>query len=172
MNLDIEDLNDSPFHFHLKNKKGMYIACNKRVITDAGFNKSDDLLGLTDFDFSFLPEKQAKEFRYHDMQAQRTAKGAFFIEPLTLPHSNKLVAISYKAPLVLKSNKVIGTKSLSFIVDAVDINSPEMAKRLSKSSSIDTIDLTVRQSDCLYYLVRGMTMKQIALELNLSPKNS
>lgn len=32
------------------------------------------------------------------------------------------------------------------------------------------VELTDRQTDCLLYLVKGMTIKEIAKELNLAPK--
>ncbi len=34
----------------------------------------------------------------------------------------------------------------------------------------DRNELTERQLDCVYYLVKGMTFKQIGKELNLSPR--
>jgi DNA-binding CsgD family transcriptional regulator len=161
--LDEDQLLHLPLYFFIKNETGIYISCNDFMAQVLGFNKGVEILGCTDFDLSWT--ESAPLFRGNDNQVIRAEKPKTFIETGRLAHGENSSAFSYKWPLRLQSKKIVGIMCISIPV--------EKDTSLNKNS-IDIIaceyDITKRQKECLHYLVRGMTIKEIGSILGLSPR--
>jgi DNA-binding CsgD family transcriptional regulator len=86
---------------------------------------------------------------------------------------------------ISQSKKLSSAYQLSYKIDPdaagyqienqEDINLTETQKleflnHLTQGDNLETQLLSTRQLECLFYLIKGMTMKQISHELNLSPK--
>jgi DNA-binding CsgD family transcriptional regulator len=166
--LDLGGFQSLHFHLYLKDCKGKYISCNDRMAQDVGFSREGDLLGLTDFDFSFLPASEASILREHDSAVIKTDKANFFVEPCTLFDGSRMTAFSQKAPLRLKSKKIIGSIGFSLMVTNEQTVHTSISSCLVEIGSNEK--LSQRQTDCLLYLVKGMAIKEIAKTLNLSPR--
>lgn len=166
-----EEYVDVPFYVHWKDKNSTYIACNNLVAHDVGHN-TNTMKGSTDFDFHFLTETQIHCYREHDALVRSTGKAQFFLEPITCVNGSNSITIAYKSPLMLRSNKIVGTKCIAFMFNQeVSTDKNPGAKSLVNPTIVKkTPQLSARQIDCLYYMVKGMTSKQIANTLNLSPR--
>ncbi len=82
-----------------------------------------------------------------------------------------LNVISCKHPVYSHSNKIIATFGLNFILSEGDeIFFGEQNLSGIFKMNFSKLDLSKRQVECLKWLIRGMTIKQIAKKLILSPK--
>lgn len=101
-------------------------------------------------------------------------KARLINEPATLSDGSIRNIFSYKIPLHTRTKKVIGIMGISLplmIDDFISSISPKLEINESKASNhLEQISLTKCQMDCLFYLVNGMTMKQIAVTIGRSPK--
>ncbi len=170
-NSDINCINNFPCYISQKNREGKFISANDYFAQEVGFQCGDDLSGYSDYD---LFNDEAKLIRKNDDIVFATEKGMIFFESAMLLNGTFVKAISQKIPLQGKYKKIIGTTAISIIIykgksSCLDARSITEIN-LSFFSSIPNNELTQRQLDCLYYLVKGMAMKQIAKELSLSPR--
>lgn len=172
--MENEHLSHLHFHSHIKDLDGKYVDCNDRVISDAGFSIRDEFIGSTDYDFDFLPRIQAKLFRQHDREVIAKKQALFFMEPCRLADGVEWIALSHKAPAYV-GKKIMGSVALSFMVQKNEISFltniilPDIQK-IHAHFSIKEYVLTKRQIECLHLLVKGKTIKKIALILHLSAK--
>jgi DNA-binding CsgD family transcriptional regulator len=151
--LDIDLLDNIPFHTYVKDTTGKYISCNEQMAQAVGLT-AQDIVGLNDMDI--IKRKEALEVTATDNRVFATRKSVIKSEPFTTFEGKKLLANSFKSVLLSNQKKVIGLVGLSLIRPAAVLRGK--------------YSLTPRQLDCLYYLVKGMTLKQISSALNLSPR--
>ena len=161
--LDKLALQNLHYYVHIKDREGKYLDCNQRLLDDITLTRND-LLGSTDLDFPFLPEHQANLFRKSDCAVMASEISQYFIEPLTLRDHKEYICVSQKSPYYSTKKKPIGSIAFSLVL----LKQKEM--HIPVVNDAEGCSLTERQIDCLVYLVKGMTMKQIAATLNLSPK--
>jgi DNA-binding CsgD family transcriptional regulator len=148
---------DYPCNTYAKEKNGKYIGGNHNVAFTVGLECSSQLVGLNDFDL--LPSREALLCSGNDKIVIQSELLTFFTEPFILGNE-AMIAMSIKAPLRTKTNKVIGMIGLSILQKYQDyIN-----------GAANTYGLTERQLDCLVCMVKGKSMKQIAKNLTLSPR--
>ena len=156
-NLEIDSLDGLPCHSYLKKKNGLYISCSDEQAMAVGLEKRDDLINLTDADV--LGADEAAGFRENDNKVILTERPLITLEKFTWHDGRKVEATSIKTPLRRKnSKKVIGVAGVS-ILKFQSIIPPE-----------NFLSLTNRQLDCLYYLAKGFSIKQIASAMRLSPR--
>lgn len=165
-----------------KDIKGCYLSSNQTMLEVNNIPSEQDILGATDYDLTW--KEQAPVLIQNDQEVIQTNKAKTYIEPVWLNGKLLQCYISHKTPLRTSLGKVIGVFGLSFLLEDENslINTVNEVSALSNSSLCKQIQhvgaqpflrgrhLTKRQMDCLYYLVKGMTIKQIANTLNLSPK--
>lgn len=152
-----EEMQATPFLFSLKGLNGEYLDANKTKLDYFGFKKLDGLLGLTDFDLN-MTEQQANHLRTNDKKIVSSAKANSFLERCTIQETT-IHCISYKTPLRLGSNKIIGSTCAAFFLPDNTIVSKKYIPILSKQQNI-----------CLSLLAQGMTTKEIAKQMRLSPR--
>jgi DNA-binding CsgD family transcriptional regulator len=154
-NLEIDDFDELPCHSYLKQKNGQYISCSDEQAMAVGLQKRDDLINLTDADV--LNAAEATGFRENDDKVIFTERPLISLEKFTWYDGRKVEATSIKTPLrKLNSKKIIGVAGVS-ILRFEDISVPEQFS-----------SLTARQLDCLYYLARAYSIKQIGRAMGLS----
>lgn len=165
-----------------KDIKGCFMSSNQTMLEVNNIPSEQDILGATDYDLAW--KNQAPALIKNDQEVIQTNKAKTYIEPVWLNGKELHCYISHKRPLRTSLGKVIGVFGLSFLLDDENssINTVNEITALSNSNLSKQIQdlgeqpflrarhLTKRQMDCLYYLVKGMTIKQIANTLNLSPK--
>lgn len=172
-------LNNLPAFIFWKDRKGKYLGCNLALANLLGYSDASQLIGSTDYDLCW--SSSATIFQENDNIVMLTDKNKVAIEPGKVADGSDTLAISYKIPLKNAQEKIIGTIGLAIPLDGdnmINLNNEMMSRQLSDSSNqsninlhlINLLNLSARQKDCLHYLARGLTVKQIAKKLNLSPR--
>ena len=167
----------------LKNTHSIYKGCNANFIALAGYKNLDSIIGITDDDLKCDASSYAAIFRRQDQEAMLCKPQTI----LDIHHfaDNKLwICISRKIPLKDENQKVIGC-----INQMSEINLPLLNKvgialtrtnykrtenRLNSltlsAEGYETHNISKRESECLFYILRGKTAKEIAKILHLSPR--
>lgn len=145
---------------------------NDAFLNISGADEYDDVIGSNDYDFW---EKYAPFMQENDSEVFSTQLSKTIIEPSILVNNNKQVFyLSHKVPLRARSGKIIGVFGQSVLYNqSLDIVNqlkqlPFSPQELSDNKS--TTELSNRQMQCLYYLIKGHTAKQIGKILGLSNK--
>lgn len=163
MQLDETQLQHLPIYYFSKNTSGEYIGCNDFMAQALGFTRGAEVLGKNDFDLVWT--ESAPLLRGNDNEVMKTEQSKTYCETGRLADGNLGSAMSYKWPLRLQSKKIAGIICISI---------PFAKEILQHNHWLDVIaqqyDITKRQQDCLHYLVKGMTIKEIAHVLGLSPR--
>jgi DNA-binding CsgD family transcriptional regulator len=152
-------LRDLPFHFFCKNCEGKYIGCNDTCAKSIGYQRGEDMLGTTDFDH--YPYQEASILRKNDLAVLNNGKIKFLAEKIILKNGQLYEIWSYRWPLFKKTTGIIGLIVIAFLLNKITI--------LGSDKKPNTFS-SCRQSECLYYLVKGMSAKRIAQTLNISPR--
>lgn len=179
---DIDNILDTNLaNVYLKDKKGRYLDCNHNMSSMNNL-QIDDVKGKIDSDL--LWREHAHILMRNDLKIIEQDKVKTFLEPVQLASNPIQYFLSRKAPLRTRNGKIIGIIGISFLIDSdtsllslvqetIPFVTPEsIAKVNLPQAPIKNINnqLTAKQIDCLYYLVKGMTIKQIGQQLNLSPR--
>ncbi|MDX1901288.1 MAG: helix-turn-helix transcriptional regulator [Gammaproteobacteria bacterium] len=162
--LKTEFFHEFPFHYYVKDKRSILIACNNALAKTVGFEKSSDLIGMNSFDLCASPSHAIAIDKNDKLLFARKNKQIFIEKIMPYSRSETQTYLSYKIPLFSK-NKVRGLVGISFAIDDLT-NSHHLLPVIESQST----NLTARQLDCLLYLIKGHTIKQIANILMLSPK--
>lgn len=176
-------LNDSCASAYWKDKNGSYRGMNAVFVRVSNAKSPVDVLGKTDRDL--LWAEQAPILIKNDQEVIHTGCTKMVLEPVKSFTGDIHYYLSHKTPVRARSGKIMGVLGQSFLIDngnsiatAIDevnkfgFSIPESTqKKLAGiESSHKASCLTKRQMECLFYLVKGMTIKQIANTLHLSPK--
>jgi DNA-binding CsgD family transcriptional regulator len=162
-----------------KDKKGHYLGSNQLMLLANNFKSEKDLLDNTDLDLWY--QDQALIMMNNDQEISKRDKAKIYIESCHSHRTNHPVNyLSYKVPLRSGNGTIIGIFGLSFRMESEtfitalnelgSLINPIILKKIAQRPQTNAAQLTPRQMDCLYCLVKGMTYKQIAKTLNLSPK--
>lgn len=176
-NIDVESfLALTSCHVYWKDLDGTILGCNELQATNYGAKKSIDLLGKTDFDMQ--SKNIADTIIRNDQEVMRTGCKTI-LETVKLFNGQMQVFLSHKMPLCDLDGNVIGVFGQSFLLDQQNSFTENRGFFVNKLISsivefengrlnVDGITLAKRETECLYYLVRGMSAKQIANQLTLS----
>lgn len=173
--INIENFFDLPAFVFLKDAHGKYHACNDYVEKYAG-EKASDIIGTTDRDRCW--KDNADFYQFMDNKVINQEKPLIFIEKIRTIDQSERSALTCKIPTIFSRKKLVF--GISFFLEKVNDNVINQLRILFNTTPRDIIEinqlpsnnikLTERQIDRLYYLVNGMTMKEIARTLSLSPK--
>ena len=177
----IDDFLSLPIHVYLKDIRGMYRECNLAQAKSFGVNKGNDVIGHKDIDY--LNKKESHTLRMNDIKVISHETPDIFIEHATfsaLPPS--AAVLSYKIPARSRLGKVIGLFGISFPLFLEETTSKKLFFHEVLFNDINMLDyskksfppamshITKRETECLHYLMKGMKTKEIAAQLNLSPR--
>lgn len=134
--------------------KGKYIDCNEESCQFLEVSK-DELVNKTNFDFPW--KENAAEWRANDLRVLRLERSIEFVEDMV--HQNyQYTCTAVKMPVSI-NNKVNGILALVKIDSKIPLSNISDERTISK-----------RELQCLYYLTKGFSLKQIAHVLKISPR--
>lgn len=179
-NIDVESLLWLPGNVAVfwKNKEGCYLGCNDVAAKSIRLNSRHDIVDKSNFDL-LLHQEEARLMQEGDMKVMNTRQPMQFNYIYTNT-DKKIELLSFKAPLYDENGKIAGVYGIDHFLTIHDVDKliyaltdlPINKKHIKKNHTKCNVSelLTKRQCECLYLLVRGKTMKQIANELNISSK--
>lgn len=187
LNVNIENLFHLPgWYIYWKDIQGHYMSCNDAMAAINNFSSPQDIAGRCDYDLPLISALTAELFREDDKKVIASGSAMQFQE-LAVFGKHEILFFSIKTLLYNQNKKIVGILGMSCEQGIFDSQAhyPALYNR-HVSSSASTLSLLARethfsecekkhglsrrQSECLYYLTRGMTMKQIAKVLNVSPR--
>ncbi|HHS8462659.1 TPA: helix-turn-helix transcriptional regulator [Legionella pneumophila] len=176
MNFDFHLLNNLPGAIGFKDLNSVYLAGNTRLVKDMGYKRPQEIVGCTDFEIKSDMVSLASTFRAHDKQVLQSGEHQV-IDTGVYPDGVFRAHLSTKKPLINSSGAIIGT-----VFYRVELHSNFLRKlhsRINLSSApgcyhlggkFDAENLSSREAETLFYLIRGYSAKEISLRLNLSSK--
>lgn len=168
-----------------KDKESTFIYANEEYGKIIGVRNHEDITGMTDYDMPCDTVKCAGMFREQDKTVISTGKRMRILD--IHPFSGQVwkAYIFTKTPLLNEEKRIVGT--VFHGMDITDASMLEMGTVLTRlavesvpndllggqtsyliGNNFKNIKLTERQSECLFYLLRGKTAKQMAKILNIS----
>lgn len=172
---------DSTASYYVKEKNGNYAEVNQAFLDHYKLKSSKDIIGQKDID---LWNGQAPLFHINDQKVMLSQKSGVYIEDI-LFEKTKRFYLSCKSPLYSQVGESIGIYGVSFHLNSEQLNNSHFPEKLLELTQLlqytnfsnevanlnfNNSKLSPRQKDCLHYFTRGMTIKQIAKTLKLSPK--
>lgn len=102
--------------FFVKDRRGRFLALNRRGVEVCGVRTEQEALGRTDADF--FPRVRAREFQADDRAVMRTGRPVLNrVHPTPGPAGSPRLAVSTKIPLRNRRGEVVGVAGFSRAVD-------------------------------------------------------
>lgn len=114
---DIDIINQLPGHVYWKDTQGRMLGCNQSNMNDFGIDDINDYIGKTDYDL--FNKEEADKIRLVDDEVVRNKVTKIFEESSTVASGEKVIFLSYKAPLKNHKGDVIGVIGYSMPVDDI-----------------------------------------------------
>lgn len=170
-----------------KDENSVFMYANKEYGQIIGLEHHEDVIGRTDFDMPCDTVNFAEMFREQDKQVIQTMSKMRILDIHPFAGGQWKAYIFTKTPLLdEETNLCVGT--IFHGMDVTNVTTLEIGSFLSRMSvegvsndlcgqssymltaTFNDIKLTDRQSEVLFYILRGKTAKQISLYLNLSSR--
>ena len=167
-----------------KDENSVFIYANKEYGRIIGLPHHEDVIGRTDYDMPCETVNCAGLFRAQDQQVIQTVKCMRILDIHPFAGGEWKAYVFTKTPLMTKDKNIVGT--IFHGVDITNASSIEIGSLLARmqvegvrnellgqnsyviGNNFSKIKLTARQAECLFFILRGRTTKQIAKILNIS----
>lgn len=153
-------------HVWWKDRHGKYLGSNDVMAKNGGIDP-ETLKGLNDFDLCW--KDSAAKFRENDHLVMTTEKSYAFAEYGVHMDGIDRSFISYKTPLRVRTNRVIGSVGVALIasMDPTTATAPIKAcvKYLINNC---VVRFTLREAECINETLKGLSAKQIADVMQIS----
>lgn len=174
----VGSLRKLPFNTYFLQPDSVIAHINEQTAETMGFISLDSGIGKTVFDVT------SEELAFPIIQVDRQViknNCLKIVEELILRNDGvEYIFVSTKAPLYDNQNKVTGIFGCSILLNGQRQPMVESLAHITKMGLLNgaallinennNLLLTSRQKDCLYYLAKGMTAKEIAAKLSLSSR--
>ncbi len=180
MNISLNDLiSNFPGIAYYKNTELEYMGGSHSLVRVSGLGVPKNITGRNDYDFCW--DMYADEYRKNDSMVL-SGERLNTLQLLRIADGNDVAIVSQKAPIYDAENNIVGVLGHAVVVTNDSILSKS---RLIKATDlalfgqrnscshylVKKIDgLTKRQSQCLFYLLRGKSARKIAEILHISPR--
>lgn len=172
--INIEYLLNLPCYVFWKNVDGYYIGYNDYGADRLGLKK-EQIIGKTDLDI--FPREIALIYRNNDKKIVQFKKQSLFLEDGVMKDNNPVIFSSYKMPIYDQNNMAIGVFGISLtqpLIQDGNLSLPiESSMNFNPISKIITKNVPIlseREIACLNLLSKGLTVKQIAKQFQISPR--
>lgn len=181
--LNEELLLNIPGFAFFKDLDGKFLGANKLLMNLIGYNSLDQLQGTTDFEMKCEAVNFANNFVLQDKKALENGSVSM-LELHRLADNKEWVYLTKKQPMRDEQGKIIGVACHSTVVDhpllvhalmtLVDKDRSLYSCLTHGSYYIDNqhekYNLTEREAECLFYLLRGKSARDIGERLKISPR--
>jgi DNA-binding CsgD family transcriptional regulator len=149
-----------------------------------GFNHYEKVLGLSCYESNSAAVNSAPEFEQHHKKVIYAAKPLNVLDIHTYADGSTKLLSTTKSPMYNSSNDITGcfevcknissTNKIKLIHNAISSLSKFIDASMSISISLEIIDcydmlsLNRRESECLYFIMRGYTNREIGNRLHIS----
>jgi len=145
-----------------------HIGVTKMLLDIVGMKSENELIGKDDF--NVLWSELAMQLRLEDENVLKN-QTLTTINPLPRKGWDNLIVSVYKEPLINPNGIIIGVIVLiqSLSINLENISPVNWCENKIKVGE-NMIALSLREQECLYFLLRGKSAKIIAKHLGLSPR--
>ena len=172
----VADVLKTKCNIYFENMDGVIYQLNERNTEFCGFNSVNHAIGKKYF--SSLSVKTSKQIRQNDLEVIQTNQTKLFEETIFQEHDGIQHTLSIKSPWYDEDNKIIGLFGCSVVLGQdLLVESLSMMSKLglldrdmTRTYSINSAQLSLRQLQCAKLLVQGKTAKEIANQINLSTR--
>jgi DNA-binding CsgD family transcriptional regulator len=148
-----------PNYIFLKNTRSEFIACNANFAKSAGIREPKSIHGKTDYDLPWA-DSHAELYREGDQEVLQGVPKLNVVETQLRSNGDIISIIINKTPLINESGHTIGI-----------IGSYMEASPRDFLSEMDVTQINCRitkaESDFLYYIAKGLSLAQIANNVDL-----
>lgn len=154
--------------FYITNIEGVHLTCNQTMLDWAGLSHIDEFVGKTCRQTPWA--EYADQFEENNQYVISTNQANQFFEHATIANGQLVFAISYKKPFYYQ-DKVIGICGWS---QRIKLDQLACSRPLSGTTIfVDTrknhiISISQRRKKSLYWLLQGLSTKEIASRCKLS----
>lgn len=167
-------------HIYIKDMHSKYIYGNEAFLSFYNLSNIDQIYQKTDFDLPW--EKYAEEYVRNDQEAISTGELQVIEKSIKINGGDDMLLLSQKRSFydpITKQSGMIGItiglsdkviNDLTSIVEVQEVKCLKFSDTLfsAKVNEHADIPLTTRELDILYYILHGLSQKQVAARLNLS----
>lgn len=185
MKIGLEDiLSQLPGVVCWQDMNSTFSGCNDAAFKLFGFKSAEQMIGSTYFDFRCKAVESADRFLAYDKQIIKTQSA------LTLMIIDTFIHGETEAHLIIRKPIIQQQKMIGFIGHSLPISTNSLLKMSAKLATLDMqyhqnnvlqrsyvfkdrygdIGISKRESECLFYLLRGKSIPEIANILHLSKR--
>lgn len=169
-----------PGYFVLKDRNSVIISANQRLGEVVGFKDIRDYFGLTDYDIRSSAVECADHFVAQDQQVLSSEESVQFVD-FSVQDDSIVAMLKTKAPWYNEKGELAGTAASAVTLhkniqaDLIHLLTGDHDKTTLHTTyqlrkSYPAFNLSRRESEVLFFLLRGQTAKQIAQVLCVSPR--
>ena len=152
-----------PSFIFWKDIQACFLGCNLHAARSAGLNAPSEIQGKTDFDLPWAD--YAELYREGDQEVLDGVPMRNVVQPSSKSNGDLIIVLVNKVPLFNKNNQMIGT-----IGSCIEITNQTHCGKFDNTKK--NIPITKKQADCLLYLAKGMSAKQIADKMEVSVRTT
>lgn len=185
-NIDVDAMLNLPgkVHVYWKDTKGRYLGSNALMLDQLGLTSIEEIKGKKDCDLAW--RKVANIYSKNDKLVIQQAQSLQCYEFMEIDNQPRVNLLTIKSPLIDNNENVVGVFGISYYLTGLfpekismftHLGGNELQLKKSYKQKIANLflhkkvagmNLTLRQTECLYHLVRGLSAKQIAKQLAIS----
>lgn len=151
-----------PSFIFWKDTNSIFLGCNDPFAEVAGLNSTREIIGKTDFDLAW-GETHADLYRQGDCEVLSGISKNGIVESQLQSNGKISNIVITKVPLLDRHNQTIG-----ILGNYVELRCAEEHGEFRVNNL--NIALTKKQSECLYFLAKGLSTKQIGNEMDISTR--
>lgn len=166
-----------PGTIYWKDTEGRLLGCNQNQIKFLGISKKN-IIGKNTLEIGGLCKwsKGATNLVHQNSLSVVKNFSAQYLEEILFIKETPQTVLSFKSPLITAEKTICGLAGVS-ILTTNHKNSKKIESYLEKTANLITFKLSTttifpklakRELECLHFIIRGLTAKQIGKVLNLS----
>jgi DNA-binding CsgD family transcriptional regulator len=155
---------------------------NNEVLNIIGYKTVEEIIGLTDYDLKCKAAEHAGIFKRQDQSVLAAGRKKRYLDVMEYHQGEVKVLIGERMPLYYE-NKLMGLliscqEITHFFINSIKLVKSTPSNIRSEFSSYEIVTeintpahiLSKRETECLYWLLRGKSVKETAKLMGISPR--